>query len=289
LPDELNWIRYAQGVQTIVRWSAGDDADVKPLVAADFDANPEEVSDAFRTRLGIKPFQQRSWPDPAVAFEQWRKALEAIGIVVLQLDLGKAAIRGFSLASTTSPLAAVNTSYSYQVRTFTLFHEVAHLITNSSSACVGFAAPIRHVNRFERWCERFAASFLLPAGPVKAFISQLRPKHDPPGLSEVKALSKSFHVSARASAMRLIDLELAESSLYVSVDAQWQPFERDDRRGGRAPLTPLKRLRQVGRQAANQISHGVVEGQIGTLDVLRYLDLTLGQYEDFSKLAAAES
>lgn len=285
-PEERNLIRFAQGLQTIVQWSSP--ATAADLPSATFDDPPDEVSERFRTRLGIKPHQQRSWRDAGLAFEKWRDALETQGVVVVQLAMGKMAVRGFSLTSKTVPLAAVNTSYSYQVRIFSLFHEIAHLLTDSSSACIGFAAPARNVNRVERWCERFAASFLLPAASVEAFMSQLHPKHDPLGLDEVRALSRAFHVSARAAAIRLIDLRFAESGLYPAVDAHWQPQERDDRRGGHAPLTPMKRLRQVGRRVASQIRQAVNTGNISTLDALRYLDLTLGEYDDFSELATAD-
>jgi len=279
-------IRYARGVQTLTQWT-GIDLSSQSIPHSDFDADPEEVAGLLRSKLGVKPFQQRAWATASLAFDSWRRALEAVGVIVLQLDLGPTAIRGFSIVAQKAPLIAVNTSYSHYVRIFTAFHEVAHLITDSSSACVGFAAPIRNVNRYERWCERFAASFLLPATNVRSFLEQHRPHHDPPGLDEVTALSKSFLVSARAAAMRLIDLKLVDSSLYARVDAHWKPYERDDRRGGRAPLTPLKRLRQVGRRVATGVRSGVDKGQITTVDALRYLDLTLSEYEDFSELAAA--
>ena len=287
--DELNSIRYARGLQTLVRWSAQESGTHhEGLPTVTFETQPDSVSEAFRDRLGVKSFHQRSWSDANVAFLSWRQRLEALGVVVVQLDLGPTAIRGFSIASHETPLVAVNTSYSYQVRIFSLFHEVAHLLTNSSSACVGFAAPLRHVDRIERWCERFAASVLLPASAVKAFVSQFHPHHDEPGLDEVRAISRQFHVSARAAAMRLIDLELAPPSLYRAVDAHWQVLERTERRGGRAPSTPRRRLRQVGRRVANLVSQAVGRGAITQLDALRYLDLTLGEYEDFSELVAAE-
>jgi hypothetical protein len=88
--------------------------------------------------------------------------------------------------------------------------------------------------------------------------------------------------------MRLIDLEMAASSLYRSVDATWQVLERTERRGGKAPSTPKRRLRQVGRRVGSLIGQAIKKGAITQLDALRYLDLTLGEYDDFSELLAAE-
>jgi Zn-dependent peptidase ImmA (M78 family) len=285
--EERNAIRYAKGLQTLVGWTEATQSDRLPQFG--FDGEPEALAGWFRERLGIKVFHQRSWSDTAVAFSSWRQALERIGFVVVQLDLGAAGIRGFSIAADNVPLAAVNTAYAYQVRIFTLFHEVAHLLTNSSSACLGFAAPVRRADRIERWCERFAGALLLPEDAVKAFLESHHPQHPDPGLDEIKAISREFHVSARASAIRLIDLGLAPAALYAAVDTHWKPLERTERRGGRAPNTPRRRLGQVGRRVGIGISRAVAQGSVTRLDALRYLKLTTGEFDDFTELAIAEA
>lgn len=287
--DERNAIRYARGLQVLIGWTLEPDASLADRIApVGFDQKPEVVADDFRERLKIKVFHQRSWSDASVAFTSWREALEGIGFVVVQLDLGPSGVRGFSVAADNAPLAAVNTAYAYEVRTFTLFHEVAHLLTNSSSACLGFAAPVGRTDRIERWCEQFAAALLLPEKAVKAFLDSRHPHRAEPGLDEVRAVSREFHVSARAAAIRLIDLQLARPGLYVAVEANWKPLERTEKRGGRAPNTPKRRLRQVGRRVGVRITRAVAHGSVTRLDALRYLKLTTGEYEDFAELAASE-
>lgn len=286
--DERNAIRYAKGVQILAGWTRDHPAS-QPDRVASFDDEPDLVAAQFRDLLRIKVFHQRSWSDTTVAFSAWRQALEVIGVVVLQLDLGPSGIRGFSIAEPDVPLVAVNTAYAYQVRIFTLFHEIAHILTNSSSACIGFAAPARRADRIERWCERFAGALLLPEKSVRAFLESHHPHHDEPGLDEVRAVSREFHVSARAAAIRIIDLGLARAGLYAAVDTHWKPLERIERRGGRAPKTPKRRLSQVGRRVAVGISNAVAKGSVSRLDALRYLRLTTGEFDDFAELALSEA
>jgi len=53
----------------------------------------------------------------------WRGVLEARGVLVLQLSIGKGNVRGFSAWDDHAPIVAVNTSYHPTARIFTLFHE----------------------------------------------------------------------------------------------------------------------------------------------------------------------
>ena len=103
-----------------------------------------------------------SWSSPAIAFRKWRTEIERLGILVFLYSLGREAARGFSFASDAPPVIGVSTTWHASVRVFTLFHELGHVLTNTSSSCV--EAMIGHPTEdpIERWCESFAASFLMP-------------------------------------------------------------------------------------------------------------------------------
>src|SRR3954447_3556788 len=86
------------------------------------------------------------------------------GVVVFLFQLGADNCRGFSLWHDRAPVIAINTTWNDEARTFTLFHEVGHLVTRTNSACT--SAPASAVtgawDPAERWCERFAAAALVP-------------------------------------------------------------------------------------------------------------------------------
>ena len=90
----------------------------------------------------------------------------------MQLTMGKDNIRGFGASDDYAPLVAVNTAYHPTARIFTLFHEVAHLLTRTDAACQSFVFPDQQYGSIERWCERFAAAYLLPKETLETVASE---------------------------------------------------------------------------------------------------------------------
>ena len=100
-----------------------------------------------------------------------RARLEDRGVLALQLSIGEDGCRGFSFHDDLKPLIAVNTAYTAPARLFSYLHEVGHLMRQSDAICIGYAQTAA-----ERWCERFAASFLLPSRePAHAHRRAFRP------------------------------------------------------------------------------------------------------------------
>ena len=162
-PDEMHQIRWARRLQEIMSWVLKDDGQ-KPAALNQYSvrSNPVELADLDRKRSGIPTAEQLAWPSPSTAFHAWRNYLEQQSVLVLQLSMGKNNIRGFGAWDEYAPLVAVNTAYHPTARIFTLFHEVGHLLTRTDAACSSFVLPDGHDIEAERWCERYAASFLLP-------------------------------------------------------------------------------------------------------------------------------
>ena len=162
--------------------------------------------------------------DGTAALRAWRGIAEEAGIVVLQEEFGRDGIRGFMISDPLAPMVGVNSSFAMQARIFSLFHEIGHLLAHHNSACLGFVRPAQQYDKDERWAERFAAAFLLPEAPV---VSYVRSRHQDGAatLETVRALSGTFKVSARATALRLIDLKLAPPELYGQVVKAMKVFD----------------------------------------------------------------
>ena len=66
-----------------------------------------------------------------------------------------------------APALIVNSAWNVEARIFTTFHEVGHLVMRTSSACIGYVGVREDPQRsIERWCDRFAASLLMPEDDV---------------------------------------------------------------------------------------------------------------------------
>jgi transcriptional regulator with XRE-family HTH domain len=172
-PDERRYLRKAARLQRMIAWLADEMHErAARLPVASLDADPQAIASGFRDRLGITLTAQLEWPSASAAFDAWRAAVEDLGAVVFLFQLGADNCRGFSLWHDKAPVIAINTAWNDEARTFTLFHELGHLLTRTNSACT--AAPPRAVSGAwdpaERWCERFAAAVLVPEAALRRLV-----------------------------------------------------------------------------------------------------------------------
>ncbi|HEV2888539.1 MAG TPA: ImmA/IrrE family metallo-endopeptidase [Jatrophihabitans sp.] len=206
------------------------------------------------------------WSDDYAALRAWREALDGRGIFVFSLEIGERQrsqgpsellgdeVRGFSAWDDHAPLIVMNSQrVSAAARSFTLAHELAHLITRYDAACVESTTDHPFGEPVERWCEEFAAALLMPEPVVRAEMRS-RGLQDASGdLEDVKAVMRTFRVSARASALRLMDLGLAQRSLYGVVLAHFRPSPPSKNRKMSSPPRAELRLRQYGPRALDAV------------------------------------
>lgn len=264
---EVRRVRWVKSMQRLLSWIAERDneapVDLPLLSVAD---NPYEAGERERGRLGPSFDDQSNWTTPYDAVRAWSRILDDQGVLVTQLDLGKKGLRGFSLWDIRAPLIGVNSGLRIEVRSFTAFHEYAHLLTRSDAACeVGGAAQ----SEIERWCESFAAGFLLPAEPLRlAIAGRLVSTVD-----EVRTLARRYGVSARAMAIRLREIEAAAPGLYQAVEAALGVSDWTDSGGGTGETSAQKRLRQLGPRPVEMLMSAYERGDITLRDVQTHLRL----------------
>lgn len=243
-PSVLLEARRAKRVQQAVA-STVSDAERPSVPRASAQSDPTAAADAVRQWLGLgEPVR---WRDDYAALRWWRTALQAAGVLVFELALGKDELRGFAGWDDRAPMIVVNQSgVSAAARIFTIGHELAHLLLREETACLEPSGASLSINtRTERWCERFAAALVMPASSVRDLMEK-----DEVGLGEasvdtVKAVMLRYRVSARAAAIRLGDLGYAESGLYAAVLAIFRPGKKS---AGTPPSPPRHkaRVRQYG-------------------------------------------
>lgn len=102
---------------------------------------------------------------PEAMFARLRKAVEALGVFVLLVgDLGNhittidtSVFRGYAIADTVAPFIVINDKDTKAAWSFTLLHEMAHLILGASGISGGTLAG----SPVEQMCNQVASSFLL--------------------------------------------------------------------------------------------------------------------------------
>lgn len=288
--EEVRQIRWARRLQEIVGWVLRDE-DSAPVTLPQFSPNGGSLHAAATVRqmLGVMPAEQLAWESPSEAFRNWREVLEGLGILVVQLQLGRESVRGFSAWDDRAPIVGVNTAYHPTARIFTLFHEVGHLVTRTDAACLRFIVPGDPEVGTERWCERFAAELLVPADALRSVASRL-------GVSEeaqvgdveiARRIAGRFKISTRAASLRLQELRLAPTSLYGMVERELADRDWNAQAGGGGGQpAPEKRLRELGTRIPEILIDATEGGRLTRSDLSDYLHLTTGQVDDLRSLVA---
>ena len=275
-PVELRYLRKANRLQHMAEWISKELREPPPQVPiVSLSDDPVETAQRMRRRLGIEDREQLAWTSASVAFDAWREAVESLGITVLQLQLGADSCRGFSIWNDAAPGIAVSTAWNDEARTFTLLHELGHLITRTSSACTSGnpAGTSGAWDPAERWCERFAAVVLIPGAMARRLIAERFGDSPDVSVATVRWLAGKFRASLRAVAIRLIELGLAGWDLYREL-----PTAGDQKRrgggGGKGRDRQEIQEDQLGGRAVDLFVRAVEADVVSRTEALSYLDVT---------------
>lgn len=283
LPEERQRIREVHRLQRAVAQLLDELGDPSPgLPTLSLDQQPAAAGQLLRDLLGASAKDQTEWPDVSAAFRAWRARLEALGTLVFLLPMGRDAARGFSIWHDGAPAIVVNTHWNAAARIYTLFHELAHLLTRTNSVCVESVRPARGGSDVERWCERVAAAALMPASDVRALVDPGRRAR----LETARYVAGQLRVSMRAAALRLVDLELADWSLFRAIPAASDGKPAGGGGGGGGRDRSRKRLDEYGRRTTLTFVRALKRDVISAGDAMRYLDVGDHDLDELEKLAA---
>lgn len=281
-PDELLQVRRARRLQRYLSpllSESGEAAQAIPQVPVRSSA--EEAGQVLRRWLRVPLRTQLAWESGSQALRGWREALELRCVIVLQLQLGKDGMRGFSLLDDVVPVIGINTAETNEARIFTAMHELTHLASRAESACSFPPNAWRNSKSVERWCDAVAASILLPETAVKQEVERLLSSSRPPSddLGLARRLASSFQTSLRASGLRLMELGLAADDLFQIIERTYPNRDRDKPGGGRGggQPAPERRLGEIGYRASEVF-----------LDALNSRQLTERDARDLLRLDGAE-
>lgn len=109
--------------------------------------------------------------------------------------------RGFALADELAPVVFINGSDTKAAQIFTLAHELVHIWLGQSAVSDADLSRTS-TNEVERWCNKVAAEFLIPAADLRQFVL------DRDEITEaLEILARRFKVSTLVALRRLFDLK----------------------------------------------------------------------------------
>lgn len=295
-PDTRLAIRDAQELQHYVSELVEDDPGLVErikLPSLKLKDDPESEAQKERARIGVPLHTQLQWKQND-SFDNWRDWLERKGILILLKKMPWGDCRGFSLLDHAQlPAIVVNSEDIPVARIFTLFHEYAHLALQTAGICM----PTAVNSGIERWCNQFAAAYLLPAQDIKEHAKTISPNagidHDW-SITTVGRLATYYRVSRSAMALRLQELGLALPNYYDKHRSELSNFDKRPKpkkalKIKRRPGWKEKRkLKEVGITAASVIVGAWQEKIVDPMEAADILNFSLEELRGLQKQTEAQ-
>lgn len=220
-----------------------------------------------------------------------RNAVERAGVFVhCFTGIETEIVRGFAIYEDFLPIIGLNNEDRYPAKTFTIFHELVHLMKRSSAVC---NEMISHdlAQHEEVFCNAVAGEILVPKLNLIKQLGSLTT--DEIDLNLISKLAAKFSVSKEVISRRLLDIGKISKSQYSALtDAIRISFE-NEREAIRISRknSGVKIPRNISREAIDQNSpslcrtfyNGFREGYFDKQDVARYLGIKQQHVDKFMR------
>lgn len=167
-----------------------------------FPKDIDQLCSFFRMQLEFPISAQKARKSTKVVFEIFREKIYDLGIYVFKDAFKDNRISGICLNDDHFPVIIINNSMSFARQNFTLFHELYHLISDTSGAEIirddYYVALNDQQAEIEKSCDIFANAFLVPMDDFK-----LELKKKPLNEDRIEELSSLYSVSKEAIMYKL--------------------------------------------------------------------------------------
>ena len=181
---------------------------------AQLDAPLADIARQTREYLDVSVETQASWSNPTKALEIWRDRIEEKGIFVFKDAFRSDVVDGFCLVHNEFPVIYLNNSMPHARQIFSLFHELAHLLFRRNGITRGVKIG---GEKIERFCNRFAAEFLVPSSDLETRLDFS--DYDDTAIGK---LASHYKVSRPVILLKLIDRRLLKPLDYKTKTRKWK-------------------------------------------------------------------
>jgi Zn-dependent peptidase ImmA (M78 family) len=234
---------------------------------------PEAVAERIRELLGFDNSLPKG--DMRLQFNERREAVEALGALVFQAEkVSVEEMRAFSIPERPLPAIVLNIKDSPAARSFSLFHELTHVLLGKGGICNleenGRDSPPQ---RIEEFCNHVAGAVLIPLDHLRQHPET--PRELVSGVSDntIARLAVHFGVGKETLVRRLAIAKKVPLSFYQAKREEYRrafastPKKAD---GGFAPPSTMA-IACNGRLFTRLVVEAYADEKIGASDVLEYL------------------
>lgn len=222
-----------------------------------------DQSSRVREFLGISLAAQIGWKSDERALKTWRKAVEDVGVFVFKAAFKQKDISGFCLRDNDLPVIYLNNGTTKTRQTFSLLHELAHLLVNINGLSKFDSSYIdrlpRTEKKLEQFCNALAAEVLIPSADFAIQARRLPENAERATDEQFAELASRYGVSREATLRRLLDQGRVSPAFYEKKAKFWATQKKaggggDWYRNQGAYLSDRFAKEVVGRHYRHQIS-----------------------------------
>ncbi|NJD01220.1 MAG: ImmA/IrrE family metallo-endopeptidase [Ruminiclostridium sp.] len=196
--------------------------------------NIHELASVLRGYLGISLDKQKNWDSVEEALENWRKAFEDTGIFIFKEAFRNDDFSGFCLYDREFPQIIINNSMVKTRQIFTLFHELGHLLYETSGID-GLDDDFINMlpkqdSEIELLCNRIASEILVPSQDFDMKIRGMKANEE-----SITNLALLYKVSREVILRKFADRMMIDQSTYKELSLKWieeSRRHRQDKKGG---------------------------------------------------------
>jgi Zn-dependent peptidase ImmA (M78 family) len=278
--DTILAVRRARRLQRISReLSENINAELKSLVSHfTLSSNPRETALIVRREFSISEETQRKWKDSYEAFNELRNMIEGRNVHIFQMRMPLDDARGFVLVDELPATIVVNSKDMIEARIFTLMHEFGHVLINESGISIPEMGLIRRgSDKVEKWCNEFAAEFLLPSEILRAESHRLGESiHEGASISR---LSHRYKVSKSMMFYNLMRLRIISRAEYQESVGSALSVSRGEEEGAFGLSQDRRCLQEKGKKFIGLVASNIANGTITYHEAMDFLSVNMSNIE----------
>lgn len=203
----------------------------------------------------------------------WKRSIESLGIIVLEQSFPVADLRAFTIYDKVAPVIVLNSSDTDNARIFSLFHELGHLVLKQTDTDQVLSLNIQSKYKDEFFCNKFAASFLVPKELFKQSVGIINNFDD----ENVKQLANQFKVSTSVIWIRLRDYNFINQDQFNKIKGKLSVFEsfstskKKSKSGGNKNTYLYTTMNRKGEFYISEVFDAFNTRRITYYDVLDYI------------------
>lgn len=272
----------------------------KFTLSANLSDDAEKVGARIRAAVEINTDLQTKWRDQdgRAGFNGWRMRIEELGVLVFQTTrFPSEEASGFAIYAESLPVIAINRNDALPRRTFSMVHELAHLMIHVSGISDLETDESRppEDQRIEVFCNLVAAAALMPKEAVMAHprVVAQGVRSDKWTDSELSDLARQFNVSREAMLRRLLTFDRTTLEFYRRKREQYlaEYLATKERKKELAADAEIKRnmpqetISNLGRPFVRMLLGNYYQDRMTLSDVSGYLGLKVKHIPKLEKVA----